>query len=102
MKRVEVVNLNRGTRIHAGIEVGDLLIYGLSGLFTYLALSGFIHSTTLCLLGSGATAYATYVANTIVKDRYGPGFVPDFLSWIFTPNQYVPDEDPDPSSILVD
>ena len=100
MRKRRVVNLNRGTRIHAGIEAGELLLFIFVGYFTFVALAPAIASTIIRVLLAGAAIWFTYLALAYVKDRYGPGYIGDFLRWVATPDEYHPIEDPEPYRIL--
>lgn len=98
--RTRVLNINRGTRIKAGLTLQDMMLLFMVGLLSFIMLSPLLPNTLLRFVFSAGSAYGALRVNSYVKERHGPGFLQEYLLFVFSPDVFGPAEDPHPTSVL--
>ena len=100
MKRIKVLNVSRGTRIKAGLTLNDITTLFFIGVALFIFPSAWVSSSFLRLIFALSGMYVTYKISTYINEAYGANFVPDYINFVFTPNEYHPTEDPSPVSLM--
>lgn len=99
-KRTKVLNINRGTRIKAGLTLQDMMLLFMAGLLSFIMLPPFFPNALLRFMVSTVIAYGALRVNAHVKEHYGPGFLQEYLLFVFSPDAFGPAEDPNPINIF--